>query len=109
MNTEHTKTPWKLEHSIIVGEGNCIAGVFSDSKPGQCEANAKFILRACNSHNKLLEACKKAVLYDKEICKCADDPDKMSSHCTANGKTLDDLYADWILSAKQAIAKAEGE
>lgn len=36
--------------------------------------------------------------YDKAIRSCADDPEKMSSFCTAEDDTLDDLYlqmVDW--------------
>lgn len=35
----------------------------------------------------------KAVLaYDAAIRECANDPDKMASHCTATGEGLDKLY-----------------
>jgi len=36
--------------------------------------------------------------YDKAIKACANDPEKMSSFCTVQGDTLDDLYlqmVDW--------------
>ncbi len=76
MTIKHTPTPWKLKHLLIVGGDNHIAGVFSDPVPGQKEANAKFILRACNNHDKqkaindkLIKALKKVVARSKKWCK----------------------------------------
>jgi hypothetical protein len=45
-----------------------------------------------------------AIAYDSAIQACANSPDAMSSHCTAEGDTLDDLYAAWI-SAARALLK----
>jgi multimeric flavodoxin WrbA len=44
-----------------------------------------------------------AIAYDKAIQACANDPDAMSSHCTTEGDTLDDLYANWIDAARALL------
>lgn len=54
----------------------------------------------------LLEAANAAIAYDAAIRSCGNSPDKMSSYCTAQGDTLDNLYSDWISRAQSAIAKA---
>lgn len=57
----------------------------------------------------LLAACEAAIKYDLAIASCGNEPHKMASFCTAEGVTLDDLYASWITKAKKAIAKTEGK
>ena len=64
---KHTQGPFVVEgkngmddalfHIIPAGEGGTIASVWGDSKAG-AKANAEFIVRACNSHEELLEAAK---------------------------------------------------
>jgi hypothetical protein len=56
----------------------------------------------------LLRAARAALAYDAAIRSCADEPGKMASFCTAEGSTLDMLYADWCDTAAAAIAKYEG-
>jgi hypothetical protein len=72
MEAKHTPTPWSLairDHhnyteagATIFGAGNEAAGVpvIADLPPrtvdGTHEANAKFIVRACNSHEQLVAA-----------------------------------------------------
>lgn len=51
-----------------------------------------------------LEACQAAADYDAAIEKCGNDPSKMASFCTAEGDTLDTLYARWQSLAKKVIA-----
>ena len=68
------------------------------------EANARLIAAAPD----LLEAAKAAVAYDEAIRGCANDPDKMSSYCTAGGDDLDTLYFRWLTLARAGIAKVEG-
>jgi hypothetical protein len=65
-------------------------------------ANARLIAAATD----LLEAAEAALAYDAEIQGCANDPDRMASHCTAQGQTLDDLYERWIALSRAALAKA---
>lgn len=55
----------------------------------------------------ILGACVKAIAYDEAIRSCADDPKKMASFCTAEGESLDSLYAAWITAARGAVALVE--
>jgi len=59
--------------------------------------------------DELLAVCEAAIRYDEAIRSCANDPDKMASHCTAQDEDLDALYFDWLNKAQAAIAKAKGE
>ena len=54
-----------------------------------------------------LNACRFAVKYDDAIKSCGNDPDKMSTYCTAQGESLDHLYTQWQTEAKRAIELAE--
>jgi hypothetical protein len=60
--SKHTPTPWKASgNSIINSEDTiCIANIECDggyeAQGEQRDANAKFILKACNSHEKLVAA-----------------------------------------------------
>jgi len=66
MKTEHTPTPWEIgishteEIAIRHPEGDCIATV-CDLLEGEAQANASFIVRACNSHDELV-ACLEDIL-----------------------------------------------
>lgn len=72
----HIPTPWIFTPSGETMQGysqpfaiaetdkyNLVAGIFGDVKGGveTAEANAAFIVRACNSHEELLEALKQLV------------------------------------------------
>ena len=58
----HTPLPWKLDLGLgapeIVGNSRRIARVLYDpgSEDNEVDYNARFIVRACNSHADLLEA-----------------------------------------------------
>ena len=92
-NAKHTPIPWRIER-----QSNGLYAVCADlakrhggSTPFSLAtdirvANAEFIVRACNSHADLLEACKDLVIAAEETG-----------------------YAGLALArAKAAIAKAEG-
>lgn len=57
--------------------------------------------------NDLIRLATAALKYDSAIQACANDPDKMASHCTAEGDDLDTLYADWVSLARAAMADDE--
>jgi len=74
----HTKTPWLISTvqgspGIMIG-GDDGSNVVCDMRlRSSVEANAAFIVKACNAHDELVEACKEAHLYLSAI---ADhDPD----------------------------------
>ncbi len=55
----------------------------------------------------LLEgAAHAAIAYDNAIEACANSPQSMSSFCTAEGDSLDVLYADWVSKSRAALAVA---
>lgn len=65
---EHTPTPWNVtKDSHPDMEGSIWIDSKTIEKPALCfnEADAAFIVRAVNSHEELLEACKEIVRYMK--------------------------------------------
>ena len=90
---KHTILPWRVtrgSHAYpleITSESRTIAQI----EHNNCEANAEFIVRACNSHYELLEACKRTVeMFDK------------------NSIAMNELPYTYT-RLKQVIAKAEGK
>lgn len=74
--SKHTKTPWRYvkQDNIIVSESKLVADVNEGVSPltaivpsswdcseEERNANAEFIVCACNSHEDLLDACKAIV------------------------------------------------
>lgn len=47
-----------------------------------------------------------AMEYDKAIRASANDPFLMASSCTAQGETLDTLYAGWLSATRKALSAA---
>lgn len=99
----HSPLPWGKHESYIVlptrGIGEPIARVVGKTEwgPACYEANQDFILRAVNSHYKLVEALKKLLSRYAAIQNC-------TSCITWNPET-----AGEIIEAYKAIALAEGE
>lgn len=64
MSTKHTPTPWKegkssapMTECIILSESGYVIGeVYNCQDNPENTANAAFIVRACNSHDALVEA-----------------------------------------------------
>jgi hypothetical protein len=69
MKTEHTPTPWRrhqCEYDSIVESktGYAIAMVSGHRFTDQCnEDNLRFILRACNNHERLVDALTELLNY----------------------------------------------
>ena len=88
IQTGHTPTPWQSwkNDSGIYGFGN------PKSPSGRAfnEVDANFIIRAVNSHDELLEACKGLLLI-------------------LDGSDIAHFNDGNILQAKEAIKKAEGK
>jgi len=91
----HTELPWSedwhedhrngVEHVLIIGDDGMIAEVFNED--GKQTPDAAFIVKACNSHNDLLEAL-----------------EGMYNMCT-----MSPASAPHRVNARAAIAKAKGE
>lgn len=110
-DVNHTHTPWKItgpssgkgthddggDYAIVEAEtGNnyIVAEAFSKVDHGiryPAEANAKFIVRACNCHDALVKACQRLMENMEEIYR------------DENG----DMEWDGINLAREALIKAE--
>ncbi len=103
--SKHTKTPWKMEWvepPLVVYPGwwirtndsvgfpiAFVTETIGGTNPPQ-QANARFIVTACNSHDKLLEACKGvAIMLNTVLCNFDDEP--------------------WAMRVRSAISLAEGK
>lgn len=109
---EHTKTPWKATttrstesgHLWLYQEavgGGCQITVYDGENPGTfplLEVNRAFIIRACNAHDSLVEACNK-VITAAEIIDSSESP---------TNDDIDHLHSV-IQDARAALAKAKGE
>lgn len=59
--TQHTATPWTREKSVIKSKsGAVVACVSNVSAPQNAEADADFIVLACNAHADLVDELSKA-------------------------------------------------
>lgn len=89
--TSHTPTPWRTNGATITAYGAwglTIASCRSRQDPvnahpglaakttAEAGANAAFIVRACNAHDELLEALRRAELSTVQIRMAADIGDK---------------------------------
>jgi len=85
MKTKHTELPWCIDEEnpmLIYHEGlskdssnvrsDILTIIQRDEPQRTCEANATFIVRACNSHEALLEACKAIVNVCNSIAVAPD-------------------------------------
>ena len=118
METRHTPTPWYTgKYSMQCGaaadhiysrqsrepsEG--IARCYAWVGRGEAEANASFIVRACNAHDELVEALKDAAFSLSKIAVMRTvaeyDEADVAKHCTAEGQKA------WS-KVNAAIVKAE--
>ena len=108
--TGHTPGPWTIyddggeeDSSDIImawiddedsGEKYDIAAMLLDRPIGERKANAEFIIRACNSHDALLEALEEYDLFSQQNDNWSD------------GDEFD--VPEFVLKARAAIAKAKG-
>jgi len=101
---KHTPLPWVSKYVQVADKWEILGkekdgsekwiGVMIWGSEPEDEANNEFILRACNSHYELVEACKEAI----DLLR--DEWEGTSPNSIGN-KTIRQL--------EQAIAKAEGE
>ncbi len=102
---KHTPTPWKLSESgdetfqMIEGGGNAVyVALTQNVKIGSPIANAKFIVRACNSHEELVNL---AHLYKLIISQVPD----IHERCSIKVEKARELET----VTRSVLAKAEGE
>ncbi len=67
--SEHSKLPWILQDYYIRDNANkpVAKTFFVQSELVKCEANASFIVHACNNYEKLVEALKYAKALLEEL------------------------------------------
>ena len=100
----HTPLPWKVLHpgqphvAVVTEKWDsadgtliCYPGRHTGAVDGEVQANAEFIVRACNAHEELLEALRGEIGV-------ASVPDCTDSNCGTCSRCR----------SKAAIAKAEG-
>lgn len=100
----HTPAPWVVTKAGLIETADNWMWVTHHSYRMR-DFDATHIVKCVNAHDELVTAAKAALAYDPAIQGCANDPDKMSSHCTADGDDLDTLYAAWISASRAALAK----
>ena len=72
----HTQAPWENRNTSKFGPGEIYAkDEYICTTSGNAQANAEFIVKACNAHADLLEACQKGLsilkVYQHELDKSA--------------------------------------
>lgn len=95
---KHADTPWKLvEDGLgIVAEHNKYISVMSGNwSKGEGEANAKFIVKAVNNHDALVEALEALINTAEEMGWASDEKDG--------------TYFPELEQAKQTLVQARGE
>lgn len=122
--TTHTPTPWNVEGYFdanppygwpayrIKGQLlNCSIEP-NESLREEVKANAAYIVRAVNSHEELLDACKAVDIYFKSLCEqwAANDGRVASESGTIINASADVERLCEIAAQKvsEAIARAEG-
>lgn len=87
MEIRHTPTPWKTTKSTadfydITPAGDILPTIASvwDGEKKNAEANAAFIVRACNAHDELVLAAKDAAITIKLIMDCFPSAKASESH-----------------------------
>ena len=110
--TQHTPTPWEIEPQTTTvvkpDKTNRIPSTIAIVKDPNdnmhqteiAKANAEFIVRACNSHDALLKACKGLMLELEKKWGCGD-----LVHIPHNNPQMEWL-AKWSDKLQSAIAKA---
>lgn len=112
-NQKHTATPWRWrswgETISIDGDANSTLGIAHINPKGDFgkgipspfdKSNAEFIVRACNAHDKLVEALTEARDYLKVISEDTLSEDIEDFVCNSVEDVEDRL--------NKALAKAEG-
>ncbi len=103
MNTKHTPTPWKYHETFTAGEPQGfvisagalnICQLFTGDNQADEEADAAFIVRACNAHDEMVAALSDAYSHVTLLGSGQTPPLSNSEMCHLLGT---------------ALAKAKGE
>lgn len=109
--TKHTPTPWWNESGVIHAqaadwtpeEHNCCHPAYAnqniDPEDGDTDANAEFIVRACNNYDKLLATCKESrrrIIAIQTTCEVKRDCAWLT-------------YLDDVIAEAQAEQKPDGQ
>ncbi len=100
-NTQDTKRPWMIDKDFIyANRGGTYGEVIASTNGyyGDNLANAKFIVKAVNCHDELVEACKSLVEF--------------ADNLKENGEPTEEeteAFGDVYIKCQQALAKAESE
>ena len=111
---EHTALPWKQYGSEIWQDDTTFIAKVASERIGSREANAAFIVRACNSHYELVEALSNFIteggwrgmngtqeLFECEYCHALNEDSSI--------ERMGHLEKCPITIGKAALAKARGE
>jgi len=105
MNIVHTPIPWKVSLSgpfnILTAEGLLVATCVSvpERSSNSAQANAEFIVSACNSHCELVEVLEKVKVYLNTLMEA--QPNELEDAVSSLTEPLE----DWVGAA---LAKAKG-
>lgn len=81
-------------------------GMIAQAMEPKRRAYAAFIVRACNSHEALVEAARLGVEYD-DLLRRYSGP--LKTLCAGDEAAIDAAYDRWINAARAALSLANGE
>lgn len=107
-DTKHTQLPWKVSEvsgwpsDICDADGELLATAYPMTIGGEDagEANAAFIVRACNAHDQLVAAL-------KLLCDTIDAHEIESLSCDRDGEKYCDCLRSNAAAARAALTAAE--
>ena len=66
-NNKHTPTPWAIEKYCVWAGDKYVAATQTGINEEEQQANATFIVKACNNYETLLTAAKKALEFMERV------------------------------------------
>jgi len=81
--------------------------LFKDSENATSPHEWELCMRLKNSDDLIFNLTDAILDYDEAIKECANDPKKMSTYCTAQDESLDDLYEQMVELAEQCMGIQE--
>ena len=113
MSGKHTPTPWsvpKTDTVAVVAEGNdyerrrrvVTRALYKPHQRARAEANAAFIVKAVNAHDKLVSALESAYRLLQ-----ADDPTGALAQLPAGGAQCEELVEQAVAIIRTALASVK--